>query len=254
MKLIGYRATHRNRWLLKINKILDDKEFLLFEYYLDAMVWDLAHLKAGVFEVFFDEIAPIFDKSNDTIRDWHNGLLNKGFIQLVDEKRKLYTIKSPERYQFDGRKGGKACKYYEDEEANPTIEFLLQNVCFSPQKVGKIQQNTTNLASNDKKALISSNVECISNIPNGYRKVVTLKQKVRSPEEYKQMYKESGSQGLSPDDMRLADEVTHEEIVVENEKQEQEIIQLWFGGNRAEYKKACRLIPVSSDLEQSNNL
>lgn len=246
MKLIGYRASHRNRWLLLSNNTLSKEEFLLFEYYLDVMVWDLVNLKAGVFEVFIEEIAPIFDKSPSTIREWHNGLLDKGFIQLFDKKRKLYTTKSPERYQFDGRKGGKASEYQKVEEANPTIGFLLQNVCFSPQKVGKNPQNTTNLASNDKKALISSNVECISNTPTSYKKVVTLRQKVRSPEEYKQMYKESGSQGLSPDDMRLADEVTHEEIVVESEKQEKKIADQWFGGNKVEYEKHVKTVSFTN--------
>lgn len=246
MKLIGYRASHRNRWLLLSNNILSKEEFLLFEYYLDVMVWDLVNLKAGVFEVFIEEIAPIFDKSPSTIREWHNGLLDKGFIQLFDKKRKLYTTKSPERYQFDGRKGGKACKYYEDEEANSTIGFLLQNICFLPQKVGKIQQNTTNLASNDKKALISSNVECISNTPTSYKKVVYHKEKVRSSEEYQEIYKENGCQGFSPEDMRIADEVTHEIVVVKSEKQEQEIIQEWFGGSKTEYEKACRMLTVES--------
>ncbi len=246
MKLIGYRASHRNRWLLITNKILDDKEFLLFEYYLDAMVWDLTNFKAGVFEVFFEEIAPIFNKSISTIRDWHNNLLEKGFIQLIDKKRSLYSIQSPARYQFDGRKGGKASKYYEDEEANPTIGFLLQNICFSPQKFGKNQQNTTNLASNDKKALISSNVECISNTSTSYKKVVTLKLKIRTPEEYQQIYQENGYQGLSPDDMRLANEVTHEEVVVESEEQEKKIINERFNGNKAEFDKACCLVPIES--------
>lgn len=243
MKLNGYRASHRNRLFLLTNKVLKIQEFLLFEYYLDAMDWDTAHEKNGVFEVFFEEIAPIFDRSIETIEGWHNILSDKGFIQLVDKKRNLYVIKSPARYQFDGRKGGKASEYFQNEKANPTIEFLLQNICFSPQISGKIPQNSNKPASTDKKALVSSKVESINTIPTVYKKVVDLKLKVRTPEEYQQISKESDFKVMTPEDMRLADEVSHELIVIESEKQAKKIVEEWFDGDWNKYEKACSMVP-----------
>lgn len=159
MKLYGYRASHRNRWLFLINNIIDDKSFLLFEYYLDCMDWDPKHDKHGIFEAYPEDISKLFNKTIETVRGWHNRLLEEGLIQLVDKKRCLYRIKFPERYGLDGRNGGKASKYSKDEKINPTLESFLNNVSFFPKKIKINTQKQQSMISNEKKALVSSKGE-----------------------------------------------------------------------------------------------
>lgn len=244
MKLNGYRATHRNRWLLLTNKILSEKEFLLFEYYLDSMDWDLKHEKPGVLEVFFDELAVKFDKTPETVKEWHNGLLNKGFVCLYDKKRNIYEIKNPDRYALDGRSGGKASKYYKEENSNRTIDFLLQNISFSPDKIELIPQKTTSVALKEEKALGSfkgeSSLHSItspsSSFPSVSKKVVLIKQDIRTDSEYQKMYKENPN-GLTPDDMKWVDQNVSEKIVIESEQQEKDIVDVFFNGNWNEYQK-----------------
>lgn len=245
MKLNGYRASHRNRWLLLKHNVIDEKAFLLFEYYLDSMDWDPTHEKHGTFEVYLEDIAPFFNKKVDTVRAWHNGLLEKGFIQLVDKRRNIYRIKSPERYAIDGRNGGKASKYGKDEKSNPTLDFFLQNVCFSPEKVKINPPKQQSVISNEEKALVSSKseFEVISNnqsmdiSPNSPKKIVVIRQKVRSEEEYQKIYAEGNFQNLTPEDMKWVDENVSEKIVIENDEQEKDIVEIFFNGDWNDYQK-----------------
>lgn len=245
MKLNGYRASHRNRWLLLKHNVVDEKAFLLFEYYLDSMDWDPDHEKHGTFEVYLEDIAPFFNKTVDTVRAWHNGLLEKGFIQLVDKRRSVYRIKSPGRYAIDGRSGGKASKYGKDEKSNPTLDFFLNNVCFSPEKVKINPLKRTSTISNEEKALgsskhefeVTSNNQSIGISPIGSKKYVVIRQEIRSDEEYQKMYEKNGCQGFSPQEMKLADEITEERIEIENEEQEKETVRIYFNDDWNKYLK-----------------
>ena len=200
-KLNGYRASHRNRWLLLQNKALTLREFILFEFYLDSMDFDQKHDKFGTFEVFFDEIAEIFNKKKDAVRNWHNGLVSKGFIKLFDKKRRLFEVKTPLRYLTGGRWGGKAGSFAKEEKNNQSLESLLENICFSPQKVGKTQKNKACLAcKNNAKALASYKGEYRVN-----SKKTVMKQRVRSDAEYQKILEEGDCGCLTIDDMKWID-------------------------------------------------
>ena len=156
MKLSGYRVSHRNRWLLLTNEILSLQGFLLFEYYLDSMDFDIKHENYGLFEAYPDEIAECFNnKKKETIKAWHNGLLTKGFIEIADKQRRLFRIKSPARYRVSCC--GKASEFAKDEKRIPSLDFFLENICFYPEKAKIKSPKKANLALKDtSKALGSS--------------------------------------------------------------------------------------------------
>jgi hypothetical protein len=228
MKLNGYRASHRNRWLLVTQRILSPQEFLLFEYYLDLMDFDKSHGEAfSTFEAFLDDVLRVFNKHEDTIRIWHNGLLTKGFIKIFDEKRHTYTVESPLRYVSGlAQWSGEASKYAK-EEKDQTHEFILRNIRFFRPEREKIrlesEEKVDISADRVKNSLSSSKGESIVTSPSGSRKIVVIKQEVRSDAEYRKMYEDDGCLGISPDDMKLADQILAETIEILNEEQETEV-------------------------------
>lgn len=232
-KQAGYRVSHRNRWLLISSGTLTFQEFLLFEYYLDAMDFDLRHRKFGTFEVFLDELVEIFGKTADTIRNWHNGLLDKGFIGLVDKRRRLYRIKSPLRYITGQTWGGQAHQFARNERNNQSLELLLENTRFFPIKPGLNPKHEAVLAlKNDSKALSFSKDKSKVN-----QERVVIGQEVRSDEEYQRIYDEDGFEYLTPDDMQWIDRNIKEKIVVENKEMERNIVKTFFNGNWNKYRK-----------------
>lgn len=235
MKISGYRASHRNRWLLLKNGVLTSQEFLLFEYYLDSMDFDPRHSNFGQFVAYPEETASFFHKGLETVRDWHNSLLNKGFIEVVNRRREIYGIKSPERY--NNSFGGKAPQFVKEEKTTPTLDFILQNICFFPEKAEINPLNNTVLALNDTpKALGSSKGELgLSSI--GSKKVVLISQSVRSEADYLKIRLENNFQNLSTEDMRWIDQNVREKIEIENDQQEKDIVNIFFDGNWDEYQK-----------------
>lgn len=133
MKFNGYRASHRNKWLLLQNKVLTQDELMLLEFYIDQMDFDGKHKNGGLFEYFPEEISPIFcKKSSDTIRGWHDGLANKGFIVIADTKRQLWSINNRERYINDANFMGKASQYAK-EEKDSTVENIISTMSYFPK-------------------------------------------------------------------------------------------------------------------------
>lgn len=125
-KLNGYRASHRNKWLLIKHKILTLQELSLLEFYVDIMDFDCRHEKFSEFEVDFKEIKEIFNcKSPTTIRNWHSKLLLLGFISKT-EKRGFYKISCPKRYISPGKWQGEA-SFYSRAEKGLAIENILSN-------------------------------------------------------------------------------------------------------------------------------
>lgn len=243
MKLIGYRASHRNKWFLITQNILTPQEFVLFEYYLDLMDFDKSHKDSfSTFEAFLEDVALVFNKHEDTIRIWHNGLLTKGFIKVFDEKRHLYAVKSPLRYVIGlVQWGGEASKYVMEEKYQ-TQEFILKNIRFS-----QLEEEKTQLESDEKvdisintteNSLGSSKGESIVISHIGYKKIVGIKQEVRGDAEYRKMYEDGGSLGLSPDEMKLADQIVIEKIEILNNEQEKEIVRIYFDGKWDEYRSS----------------
>ncbi|MBI4100695.1 hypothetical protein HY439_03080 [Candidatus Microgenomates bacterium] len=235
MKISGHRASHRNRWLLLKNGVLAPQEFLLFEFYLDSMDFDLSHENFGLFVAFTEETKQYFNKEEETIKDWHNGLLNKGFIELVNKKREIFRIKSPKRYVTAF--GGKANEFAKSEKNTPTLDFILQNICFSPEKTEINPLNNTVLALKDtSKALGSSKGKY--RVPfNDSKKVVLISQSVRSEADYLKIRHENNFQNLSTEDMRWIDENVREKVEIEDDQQEKDVVNVFFDGNWDEYRK-----------------
>lgn len=249
MKLNGYRATHRNKWLFIQYGILSVQELSLLEFYADTFCINTKQPEYGEFKVNFDELKIIFNcKSDTTIRNWHNKLLKVGFIKKSNKKNK-YNLVCCGRYINPSKAFvGEAHKYKELEENQP-IKVVLQSFGIEFQSneqklqpVGKEnneKDNTTiqtNIVPTDayKSEYIGSTV-----------KIVDLKARIRTQEEYERMYQESGCVGLTPEDMKLADEAAHEIRVIENEEQEKETVKDWFDGDWNKYRGACRMVPVS---------
>lgn len=245
MKLNGFRASHRNRWLLIKKGVLDIREFLLFEYYIDSIDFDTRHDNFGSFEAFHEDTSKIFSKRPDTIEDWHNSLLKKGFIKVFDEKRKLFKIKSPERYGIVF--GGKANEYTKNEKITPTLGFILNNICFFPENAEINPPKDTLPASNNTSKALGSfkGNSSLSNAVSVPSKVVIIKQEVRSDEEYERLYQENPNFPI-PDDMKWIDEHIIGKIVIENDEQEKEIVRIYFNGNWNDYRK--NLIEKTSDF------
>jgi len=237
MKLNGYRATHRNRWFLITKKILNPQEFLLFEYYIDLMDFDRSHGdNFATFEAYLKEVAPVFNKKEDAVRKWHNGLLSKHFIKIVDPLRHLYTVKSPFRYVIGKDQwGGEASQYAKEEKEKQNPDFILQNICFFQPQTENIQLKSvekTDISANTTENSLSSSKN--NSMVNQY-KVVVIPPIVRSEEEYQKMFADNSD--FSIENMKLADECTAEEQVIENEEQEKKIVDESFNGDWDEYKK-----------------
>lgn len=236
MNPTGHRASHRNRWLLLKDSILTPQEFLLFEFYIDSMDFDPDHKNFGLFDAFTEETKQYFNKEEETIRDWHNGLLNKGFIELVNKKREVFKIKSPARYVTAF--GGKANEFVKEEVITPTLDYFLQNICFFPEKTEIKPSSNTVLASEDTpKALGSSKVSYIVPSPISSKKVVLISQAVRSEAEYQKFHCEKNLSNMSIDEMEWIDRNVKEEIEIENNEQEKELVRIYFEGDWNEYKK-----------------
>lgn len=229
MKLNGYRASHKNKWFLITKQILSIQEFVLFECYLDKMAFDKSHEgKFALFEAFPDDIALVFDKTNETVQTWHNGLLKKGFIKPVDEKRHLYTIKNPLRYIVGLEMWGGEASKYTHEEKDKTQEFILENIRFSRSESEKILADFDEIASEPstftENSLGSSKDSSIVVPSVCSKKVVVIKQEVRTDAEYQKIYADGNFKGLPPDEMKFIDQISSEEIEVENNEQEKEKI------------------------------
>lgn len=242
MKLNGYRASHRNKWFLITKKILTLQEFLLFEFYLDQMNFDKDNKdKFASFEVYLEEIAPIFNKSIDTIRLWHNGLLYKNFIKIVDPLRQLFTVKSPLRYVIGLTQWGGESSRYATEEKDQTQEFILKNIRFFPSTNEKVQPESVKKTDIStiitENSLSSSKCESIDISSIGSKKIVVISQKLRSEEEYQRIYQDGDFQNLTPDDMKWIDQNVKEQIPIESDKQEKEIVEVFFNGDWNEYQK-----------------
>ena len=235
MKLNGYRATHRNRWLLLQKRILTSQEFLLLEYFIDSMDFDHKHENYGLFTAYPEVIAEYFNKGVETINDWCNGLLNKSFIEIIDKKREVYRIKSPERYGTVF--GGKAPDFAKKEKTTNTLDNILQNICFYPEKAKIIPKKVKSLASNTPSKALGSFKGELGSSHIYTNKTVLIVQEVRSDAEYQRIYDEGNWGKFTPDDMKWVDEHSSLEIPIRDTLHEKHIIDVYFNGDWSEYEK-----------------
>lgn len=241
MKLNGYRATHRNRWFLLQNRILTSQEFLLFEYYLDSMDFDYKHENYGLFTAYPEVVAEYFNKGIETINDWSKGLLNKSFIEIVDKKREVYRLKSPERYGTSF--GGKASDFAKKEKTAKTLDNILQNICFNPEKAKIIPKKVNGLASNLLPKALGSFKGELSSSPITSNKTVLIVNEIRSDAEYQRIYDEGNWGNFTPDDMKWVDEHSSLEIPIRDTLHEKHIVDLYFKGDWSEYEKHLIIVP-----------
>lgn len=203
--LNGWRPTHKNKWLFIKHDILSLQELALLECYADIFDFDNKHTGYSYFEVYFEEIALIFRKSENTIRNWHNKLLSLGFIEKTTRIHK-YKIKTPERYITSGKWKGEA-DYYAKLEKDQSIEIILSNFGIEYGRDGeKIQPVVKNKASTASKV---PSIALGSSKDQSRDKQVTRGLDVKerkSPQEYEEKAKESQLEGLSADDMQWIDE------------------------------------------------
>jgi hypothetical protein len=143
MKLNGYRPSHRNKWMFLREGVLTIQEFLLYEYILDQFDFDTSHEKFGTFELYLDDVAPVFDKQPGSVRSWLNGLLAKGFVEKTNRKY-LFRLVCPLKHIGPGSKGGQAAQFAKFEK-DQSVEQIFQNmgIKFQPieKKVQRIEQN-----------------------------------------------------------------------------------------------------------------
>ncbi len=240
MKLNGYRATHKNKWLFIKNKVLSLQEVAYLEFCADIMCFDWEKQEYGTFKTNFKEIATLFDcKSETTIRNWHAKLLKKGFIQSLNQ-RNVFRLTCHTRYITPGFWKGEASRYAESEK-DQSIEYILQNFGLNLQNIGKtdqlIEKNNQNLASNTTPRAIGSSKD-YSLVPSSIssKKVVVIKQEVRSDAEYQKMY-EASDLSLSVDDMKWIDQNITEKIEIGSDEQEKEIVRIYFDNDWDKYQK-----------------
>jgi hypothetical protein len=235
-KLNGYRCSHRNKWLLISCGVLTMQELSLLEFYADIFDFDKNHPNCGLFEVDFHAIAQIFNKSNNTIRNWHNRLLNLGFIKSTN-KRKAYRLVIHERYTSPGFWEGKAAKYAKQEKDQP-IEIILQNFGINLQKIGGEDQPV--VKNNSKTARKIKSIAIVSSKDESrfYPKRIVIEQKARSEKEYQKIWKENDWKHTTPEDMRWIDENVKETKTVENEEMEKAIVSVFFNKDWQKYQQA----------------
>lgn len=241
MKLNGYRATHRNKWLFIKNKVLSLQEVAYLEFCADIMCFDWEKQEYGTFKANFKETADLFNcKSETTVRNWHSRLLKAGFIQSTDQKN-VFKVTCHARYITPGFWKGEAGQFAEAEKNQP-IEYVLQNFGLNLQNIGEtdqlIENNQPNLAlKTTPRAIGSSKDNSIVSSPIGSKKVVVIRQEVRSDEEYQQIYNDGDYTNFTPEDMKWVDQNIAEKIEIENEAQEKDIVNVFFNGNWDEYRK-----------------
>lgn len=238
-KLNGYRASHRNKWYFIEKGVLTLQAFLLLDFYADTFSFDTRKNDYGLFEVNFEALRKIFNcKSDQTIRNWNDELLNKGFIETTNFHQ-IYKLVCCERYLLNCKLWKGKADYYQELEKNQPIGIIIQSFglnanvigsCFQP--IGTKQIIKTDLTSKSHSINIISS-KCESNV---YPKRVLIKQELRTKEEYEKMYKDSDFQCLTPEDMQWVDENVVEKIEIENEEMEQDIVEMYFDGDRDKYK------------------
>lgn len=199
MNFNGYTATHRNKWLLLQHKTLTLQELCLFDFLQHIMDFDPNHgEKFGMYYFYPEEIAPVFCRTTESVRDWHNSLLRKQFSATVKKERSLYKLLHPERYLTNSNKMGKAHEFAKVENSQP-LEIILENTCFFPAKLEKIlktkEKNPTNATHlpQDGPTIAKGSYKVDSSI-------------YRSSDQYKRIYKGGGYLGLVPEDMSWLDE------------------------------------------------
>lgn len=140
-KLNGYRAWHRNCWLLLAAGKLNAQTLLLFQFLIDQADFDTSHRNFGLVEVNPKQIGVIFNKKSlSTVRSWINKLAAMRFILKTDVP-KVFRIPNLARYISPGFSNGKAAEYAKAEK-NQSVEQIVEKIIIEPQSVDQNTQLT----------------------------------------------------------------------------------------------------------------
>jgi len=168
MKLNGYRPTHRNKWLLLANKVLNIGELTLFDYYIDQMDFDKSHQLFGCFIFDLRQAAKVLGyESTNSIRTKHNKLLKLGFI-FFTSKKNIFAIHNPDRYIAQTKKWLGKVNDFQKEEDNQPFEVIVKNYAnylqINERKIQLFEKNDTDLLRNNASRSLGS-FKVKSNIP-----------------------------------------------------------------------------------------
>jgi hypothetical protein len=140
LKLNGYRAWHRNTWLLISTGKLSMQALVLYQFLIDQADFDTSHRNFGYVEINQDQIGIIFKKKSlNTIRSWLNELIQIGFL-IKTNRKNVYKIVELTRYISPGRMRGQATEYSKQEK-NQSIEFIIQNIASNTQTIEQETQS-----------------------------------------------------------------------------------------------------------------
>jgi len=241
-RLRGYYRSFRGEFQLLQNKTLTIEEYTLWKLSFSVLAdWDADPSHADIFGSFshsFTEVAYYLGRNPSFVSRRSKKLFELG----------LWKKREDERIEVCGfglvkqltKMSHKHIVNMQDYIANPHVyDAYVQNPHANLQEhtskdIGELPpQIDANLhEQRDKDSLVSykdeSNVSLV--------KVVEIKGKVRSNEEYQKMFEEGGSNQLSPDDMRWIDENVSETLDVTDDN-EKSLVETYFDGNWDEYKK-----------------
>lgn len=173
------------------------------------MDFDGNHDKAGMFEYFPEEIAHVFcKKSTDSIKIWHKGLVDKGFVTIVDAKRKLWSILNRDRYITGALHQGKAHQYAKKEK-DCQLENILTTTSNFPENYKNFPPFST--ASLKKKSLYIGSSKDQSNrlLPTP----TPTPPSIRSLSYYQQVVTEEDYTHLTADDLMWIDKQKFDELM-----------------------------------------
>ena len=161
--------------------------------------------------VNFDKFTKIFNKSsNNTIRNWHNKLLELGFIKPTINKN-IFRLTAYERYITPGRWEGKASDYAKQEK-DQSIEIILQNFGINPQI---FEKNIQSFAKKNKENEANNASISIGSYKDEYKYKSNTVSSIRSEEEYQKIKFLAESYFTYLTDPRGRDKNYHEVVTVD---------------------------------------
>lgn len=164
MKMNGYRASHRNRWLLLETKTLTPNELFLFEYIIDRAVFDKSKEEYGIAHIQISRIAEIFQYSaRNSIYTKLSKLETVGLIKKVEVGWTKLRITNFPRYLLQNKPQFGSAHTYSKNETNQSTEQRLQSIGIEGQSIDQSTQYTEQSdyqiqTSDDSKALDSFKV------------------------------------------------------------------------------------------------
>lgn len=178
-KLRGYQKAPRDRFELLINKVLNQEEFILYEFGIAITDWDIEHVETyGTFEATNKEIAMALGwKSDSTVSRHKKSLIKKGLFYI--ENSGLISPKDFDKWQLR--------------------KFLPAKIHESPAHA---QTQPANIQDSSSKMQENRGQEEVYSL-SFFKGNSSL---LRKEEEYQKIYKEGGYTLLTPDDMRWIDE------------------------------------------------